>query len=268
MSKELIEKLRAAAEYRNNPVGDLFKEAADALEAKAAPAGEREALERELLSVLDFSDSNLRRVVDHLLEVGYSRAAWQRTQAAGVPDGERLAELLESVRLGDDEAKPHGSGATYWNNAVLACQVAIRDALAAAPAQPAAQEQHPDDEAVDRFSAAMKAKLAKSREKGRHGWQTASAAHLSGLLYRHMYKADPLDVANLAMMLHQNGQAIELPQEARHDQGEAQMLREALERATKLLSAAAGYATKMEPMPAKLLNAIDAELDASTGQEE
>lgn len=44
-------------------------------------------------------------------------------------------------------------------------------------------------------------------------------------------------------------------------------LREALERATKLLSAAAEYATKMEPMPAQLLNAIDAELDASTGQE-
>ena len=90
-------------------------------------------------------------------------------------------------------------------------------------------EQHPDDEAVDRFAVAMKAKLAKSREKGRHGWQTASAAHLSGLLYHHMYKADPLDVANLAMMLHQNGKAIELPHEARHDKGEVQRLREALE---------------------------------------
>lgn len=75
--------------------------------------------------------------------------------------------------------------------------------------------QHPDDAAVDRFAAAMKSKLAKSREKGRHGWQAASAAHLSSLLYRHMYKADPLDVANLAMMLHQNGQVIELPFEAR-----------------------------------------------------
>ena len=39
-----------------------------------------------------------------------------------------------------------------------------------------------------------------------------------------MYKADPLDVANLAMMLHQNGQAIELPHEARHDQGEAERI--------------------------------------------
>ena len=50
-------------------------------------------------------------------------------------------------------------------------------------------------------------------------------------------------------------------------EAECERLRDALERATKLLSAAAGYATKMEPMPAKLLNAIDAELDASTGQE-
>ena len=47
-----------------------------------------------------------------------------------VLDGSQLAGLLEQVRLNDDEAKPHGSGATYWNNAVIACQVAIRDALA------------------------------------------------------------------------------------------------------------------------------------------
>lgn len=53
----------------------------------------------------------------------------------------------------------------------------------------------------------------------------------------------------------------------RQEQGEVQRLREMLERATKLLSAAAGYATKMEPMPAKLLNAIDTALDACPGQE-
>lgn len=53
----------------------------------------------------------------------------------------------------------------------------------------------------------------------------------------------------------------------RKEQGEVQRLREMLERATKLLSAAAGYATKMEPMPAKLLNAIDTALAACPGQE-
>ena len=135
-------------------------------------------------------------------------AAWQR--AAGIPAEKPVPELMM--------ASYHE--AIGWN----ACRQAM---LAAAPAQPAA---HPDDAAVDRFATAMKAKLAKSREKGRHGWQNASAAHLSSLLYRHVYKADPLDVANLAMMLHQNGQAIELPHEARHEQGdEVRRLRKALQ---------------------------------------
>lgn len=102
--------------------------------------------------------------------------------------------------------------------------------------------QHPDDEAVDRFAVAMKAKLAASREKGRHGWQNATAPHLSALLYDHLYKADPLDVGNLAMMLHQNGQAIELPQEARGrkqtaPQPEHSGLVEALERASAFINA-------------------------------
>lgn len=79
----------------------------------------------------------------------------------------------------------------------------------------AAPAQHPDDDAVDRFAVAMKVKLAASREKGRHGWQNATGPHLSSLLNEHMFKGDPLDVGNLAMMLHQNGQAIELPHDAR-----------------------------------------------------
>lgn len=97
----------------------------------------------------------------------------------------------------------------------------LRAELAALKAQQVGQEsepapkQHPDDAAVDRFAAAMKAKLARSREKGRHGWQNCTAPHLSAMLYDHLYKADPLDVGNFAMMLHQNGQAIELPFEAR-----------------------------------------------------
>ena len=97
----------------------------------------------------------------------------------------------------------------------------LRAELSALKAQQVGQEsepapkQHPDDAAVDRFAAAMKAKLARSREKGRHGWQNCTAPHLSAMLYDHLYKADPLDVGNFAMMLHQNGQAIELPFEAR-----------------------------------------------------
>lgn len=73
--------------------------------------------------------------------------------------------------------------------------------------QPA--EQQPDDDAVDRFAAAMKAKLNKKRQEGRGGWQSMTAEQLSALLHEHVHKGDPLDVANLAMMLHQNGQRIE-----------------------------------------------------------
>ena len=67
---------------------------------------------------------------------------------------------------------------------------------------------HPDDEAVDRFAAAMKAKLAKKRKEGRSGWQTASAEFLTQLLRGHLTKGDPVDVGNFAMMLHQNGESI------------------------------------------------------------
>lgn len=75
-----------------------------------------------------------------------------------------------------------------------------------------AQIQHPDDAAVDRFAAAMKAKLAKSREKGRGGWEDkaqCSAEYLSELLRGHVEKGDPVDVANFCMMLQQRGEGIQ-----------------------------------------------------------
>ncbi len=70
---------------------------------------------------------------------------------------------------------------------------------------------HPDDLAVDRFAVAMKAKLAKKRAEGRGGWEDpeqCTGAFLSRLLVEHVEKGDPLDVGNLAMMLHQRGERI------------------------------------------------------------
>jgi hypothetical protein len=64
--------------------------------------------------------------------------------------------------------------------------------------------QHSDDVAVDKFAAMMKVKLAKSREKGRGGWddpEQCSVEFLAKLLVEHVAKGDPVDVANLAMML-------------------------------------------------------------------
>ena len=68
---------------------------------------------------------------------------------------------------------------------------------------------HSDDIAIDGFAAAMKAKMAASRAKGRSGWPTASSAHLTYLLVEHLEKGDPVDVANFAMMPHQSGQSVD-----------------------------------------------------------
>lgn len=87
-----------------------------------------------------------------------------------------------------------------------------RDALEAALAarQPVG-DQHPDDLAVDAFAAAMKAKMADARAKGRGGWEDpaqCTADDLSRMLRDHVEKGDPRDVANFCMMLHQRGESI------------------------------------------------------------
>lgn len=82
--------------------------------------------------------------------------------------------------------------------------------IAAAPTPPA-QEAHPDDKAVDRFAAAMKAKLAQARAKGRSGWQDPAwtPAQISQALRQHVEKGDPCDVANYCMFLWARGARIE-----------------------------------------------------------
>lgn len=70
---------------------------------------------------------------------------------------------------------------------------------------------HPDDNAVDKFANQMKAKLALKRSEGRGGWEnkdTCSQLFLSLLLHDHVLKGDPLDVANIAMMLHSRQESI------------------------------------------------------------
>lgn len=68
--------------------------------------------------------------------------------------------------------------------------------------------QHPDDLAVDKFAAAMKEKLAQARAKGRCGWEECAPADLSAMLYEHVAKGDPRDVANFGMFLWNLGQPI------------------------------------------------------------
>jgi len=70
---------------------------------------------------------------------------------------------------------------------------------------------HPDDVAVEAFAEAMKVKLAIARSKGRGGWnndEPGMQQRLSDMLREHVAKGDPLDVANLAMFLHQRGEGV------------------------------------------------------------
>lgn len=87
----------------------------------------------------------------------------------------------------------------------------IRAALTAVLHNRPAQEQHPDDMAVDSFALAMKVKLAEARAKGRSGWQDKDDCpqqRLSDMLRNHVEKGDPRDVANFCMFLHQRGESI------------------------------------------------------------
>lgn len=90
------------------------------------------------------------------------------------------------------------------------------DALPVSSVAMQVRDVHPDDIAVDRFAVAMKEKLAKKRAEGRGGWDSheeCSAEYLSYLLVQHIRKGDPLDVGNLAMMLHQRGDRIVIDEE-------------------------------------------------------
>lgn len=85
---------------------------------------------------------------------------------------------------------------------------------------------HSDDFAVDRFATAMKAKLARSRQKGRGGWDDktqCSGEHLANLLVEHLAKGNEgtlEDVANFAMMLHHRGESPELLSRIVRDQNQ------------------------------------------------
>lgn len=76
-----------------------------------------------------------------------------------------------------------------------------------------AVNQHPDDEAVDKFAAAMHAKMAQARAKGKEGWddpercsEGALTLHLvNAVQFASMNRDRWIDVANYAMMLWARG---------------------------------------------------------------
>lgn len=73
--------------------------------------------------------------------------------------------------------------------------------------------QHSDDLHVKHFADLMKKKLSECREKGRGGWEECPIEFLNSELIRHLYKGDPIDVANFAMMIHERNEKIKAPDE-------------------------------------------------------
>lgn len=75
-------------------------------------------------------------------------------------------------------------------------------------AKPTPPPQHFDDHAVGQFAKMMADKMALSRAKGRSGWDDpnqCSVKYLRQLLHEHVAKGDPVDVANICMMLQHYG---------------------------------------------------------------
>jgi hypothetical protein len=165
------------------------------------------------------SDWYFRRTV--IREI-LNRLAAAKPPASGV-DAVREA-LIEKLRstprlIHNPEGQSYGEGWISNDYAMRDVMLQAADYLASlSPAATSGSEaggeagaEHPDDLAVDRFAAAMKAKLAKKRAEGRGGWERkdeCSNGFLSQLLREHIAKGDPVDVGNLAMMIHQRGERI------------------------------------------------------------
>lgn len=127
---------------------------------------------------------------DLKVESTYVKTGWS------VPDaGVRVTHIPSGIIV---ESRSERSQHKNRDNALKELQEKLKNC------EPKPPDQHPDDLAVDKFAAMMKAKLVKSREKGRGGWDNpdeCSVEYLAKLLIEHVAKGDPVDVANFAMML-------------------------------------------------------------------
>lgn len=121
--------------------------------------------------------------------------------AAATNDAQDAAEAAEEMRGERDRT---AAALDIARAQLRASQGALRYLIEAPVA-------HADDNAVEMFAAAMKAKLAQKRAEGRGSWndpKQCTALDLSMMLKRHIEKGDPVDVANFSMMLHQRGERI------------------------------------------------------------
>jgi hypothetical protein len=173
--------------------------------------------------VIDRRSGKARWIDDGTRMTQWDRCTGRTRQITGKSTAPRVAEPNEIEReLGMTEKAMllalEALGATkQWDLARnFPLPYRVRDPIHAAITalhQAIADEQqagqHPDDAAVDRFAAAMKAKMAKQRAKGYSGWdepEQCPAERLQTMLSEHIGKGDPVDVGNIAMMLFCRGE--------------------------------------------------------------
>lgn len=243
--------------------------------AQSAPAGEREAFE---LASVDDSFGSLRALgaeaerrgiedgdyIDFAARKAWeyfkAGAAWQRTQAAGVPDDAMVAVASAAY---EREAL---AGATHEQ----AWHVALSEAIAAAQAQPAAQREWPDDEIV----AAWKW----CEENGGTPAEFLSHSLLvkrSRVLGRPLTWREAIELTAITTNMpdEERDKLLAIddePDAATQDQGEVQRLREALSRTRDVLKIMRQHEDQPNgyKYPVSLwFPAIDALLATSTGQE-
>lgn len=138
-------------------------------------------------------------------------------------NAEQLNKLKELAQAAPEDYAPpapyeedrrYSAGEIAGLNFIAAANpVAVLELIALAekatpPVSEVTDESHPDDIAVNKFSVAMKAKMAASRIKGRGGWddpEQCDVTDLCRMLVDHVEKGDPVDVGNFAMMLFNRG---------------------------------------------------------------
>lgn len=178
-------------------IAQATKRAADAQQVGGdARVAELEAMLTEVTDCLAWLNSDDD---GHIMALT-NRARAALTSPAKVPDAvmralDRMSTPLHDSRLSGLTAELDAANIKTIRDYVLS---------GAMPAKVVGDDQHPDDAAVDRFSVAMKAKLAKKRAQGRGGWddeRVCSPDDLARMLVDHVRKGDPVDVGNFAMML-------------------------------------------------------------------
>ena len=121
---------------------------------------------------------------------------------------ERLKQIADALETIEGLIRRYPTCEITPNMAAYTVGVIALKNLRSLIADSAPGEQNADDLAVDKFALAMKEKMALKAKQGRGGWNDppqCTIQHLQRLLEDHVAKGDPVDVANLSMMLWHRG---------------------------------------------------------------